>query len=56
MRRLNNGKINKDRKRDKSNRLLQASLGRRQPAEIFPTAATGAHQTTQEGDHKVGEA
>ena len=55
MRRLNNGKF-VTLQREKINVLLQASLWRYQPPEIFPTTATGAHQTTEEGDHKVGEA
>ena len=56
MRRLNNGKSQTRIESEKYNLLLQASLWRDQPAEIFPTTATGAHQTTQEGDHKIGEA
>ena len=55
MRRLNNGKFVTS-QREKINVWLQASLWRYQPTEIFPTTAAGAHQTTQEGDHKVGEA
>ena len=67
MRRLNNGefgqkaiqlsldKIVKD-GNAKLKFLSQARLGRNQPSEILSTTAVGAHQTSQEGNYKVGEA